>query len=169
MCRCFVELLLALLLPPERKCSRLFKGLSLCLALVALSCVATKEVEDSAEAPGLDGADTATLLSAELSSLGLRAAGGARVSWEREAAPRVRMDLDGVAVPVLSLSSWRASSRMTRSSRVNPMTLSRSHSLSSGPASARETSSPSASASEASSEPESYSASVLKRTSGCSE
>lgn len=162
-CLCFDEVTPLL---PEKRCNFFLKGLSLCVALVALSCVAANEDEDSAEALGLDGVDTGTGLSAESSPLGLRVAEGARVSWEREA-PRVRMEMAGVAVAVPPLSTCRWFSRLTRSSRENPMTLSRSHSLASGPASSLETRS--RSASEASSDPESYSASVLKRTSGCSE
>lgn len=136
------------------------------MALVALSCVTANEDEDSADALGLDGVDTGTLFSAESSPLGLRAAEGARVSCEREA-PRVRMEMAGVAVAVPALSTCRCFSRLTRSSRENPMTLSRSHSLASGPVSSLDTRS--RSGSEVSSDPESYSASVLNRTSGCSE
>lgn len=77
VCLCFNELLLA---PPENRCSFFFKGLSLCVALVTLSCVTAKEDDDSAEALGLDGVDTGTLVSADSSPLGLRAAEGARVS-----------------------------------------------------------------------------------------
>lgn len=74
---CFDELLP---LAPENRCSFFLRGLSLCVALVALSCVTANEDEDSADALGLDGVDAGTLFSAESSPLGLRAAEGARVS-----------------------------------------------------------------------------------------
>lgn len=74
---CFNELLAP---PPENRCSFFLRGLSLCVALVALSCVTAKEDEDSADALGLDGVDAGTLFSTESSPLGLRAAEGARVS-----------------------------------------------------------------------------------------